>query len=102
MEPRTIELNARTQYGENLSTELYQRMQQNHEQSGQLAREYADTAIDRNTEDHNKKANPREFKEGDWVLLEMKNFLSKNRKLSEIYKGPYIIVKINANNTGRY
>ena len=98
-EPRTIELNSRTLYGENLSTELYQRMQHSHEQYRQLAREHADTAIDRNTEDHNKKANPRKFREGEWVLLEVKNFLSKNRKLSEIYKGPYIIVKINANNT---
>jgi hypothetical protein len=32
MEPKTIEFNATTQYGENLSTELYQRMQHNHEQ----------------------------------------------------------------------
>jgi hypothetical protein len=31
--------------------------------------------------------------------LEVKNFESKNRKLAEIYKGPYIIVKINKNNT---
>ena len=102
MEPRTIEFNARTQYGEDHSTELYQRMQHSHEQYRQLAREYADEAIDRNTKDHNKKAYPRQFHEGEWVLLEVKNFESKNRKLSEIYKGPYIIVKINKNNTVLY
>ena len=32
-------------------------------------------------------------------MLEVKNFESKNKKLSEIYKGPYIIVKVNKNNT---
>jgi hypothetical protein len=32
------------------------------------------------------------------MLLKVNNFESKNRKLSEIYKGKYIIVKINANN----
>jgi hypothetical protein len=53
MEPRTIEFNARTQYGEDQSTELYQRMQHSHEQFRQLAREHADEAIDRNTKDHN-------------------------------------------------
>ena len=33
------------------------------------------------------------------VLLEQRNFLSNNKKLSEIYKGPYIVVKVNPNNT---
>jgi hypothetical protein len=41
----------------------------------------------------------RQCHEGEWVLLEVKNFESKNKKLSEIYKGPYIIVKMNKNNT---
>ena len=36
---------------------------------------------------------------GDLVLLEQRNFLGKNKKLSEIYKGPYIVVKVNPNNT---
>jgi hypothetical protein len=47
MEPRTIEFNARTQYGENLSTELNQKMQFSHEQYGQLAREHLEEAIDK-------------------------------------------------------
>jgi len=98
-EPRTIEFNARTQYGEDHSTELYQRMQHSHEQYRQMAREHADEAIERNTKDHDKKAYPRKFHEGEWVLLEVKNFESKNKKLSEIYKGPYIIIKVNQNNT---
>jgi hypothetical protein len=65
MAPRTIEFNARTQYGENPSTELYQRIQHSHEQYRQLAREHADKAIDRNTKDHVKKAYPRQFHEGE-------------------------------------
>jgi hypothetical protein len=58
MELRTIEFNARTQYGENHSTELYQRKQHNHEQYPQLAGEHSDDAINRNTKNHNKKAYP--------------------------------------------
>jgi bifunctional N-acetylglucosamine-1-phosphate-uridyltransferase/glucosamine-1-phosphate-acetyltransferase GlmU-like protein len=55
--------------------------------------------MDRNTKDHNKKAYPRQFHEGEWVLLDVKNFESNNKKLSEFYKGPYIFVKVNKNNT---
>ena len=33
------------------------------------------------------------------VLLEVKDFLHKNKKLAEIYKGPYIITKVSENNT---
>ena len=36
---------------------------------------------------------------GDLVLLEQRNFLGKNRKLSEVYKGPYIVIKVSPNNT---
>ena len=39
------------------------------------------------------------FKLDDLVLLEKYDFLGKNRKLSDIYKGPYIVVKFNSNNT---
>ncbi len=56
MEPKTIKFNARTQCGENLSSELYQKMQHNHEHYRQMSREYYDAAIDKNTEDHNIKA----------------------------------------------
>jgi hypothetical protein len=45
MKPRTIEFNARTQYGENFSTEHYQRMQHKHEKYRQLAIEHSDKAI---------------------------------------------------------
>lgn len=36
----------------------------------------------------------REFKEGDFVVMEdFSSYIGKNRKLSEKYKGPYIITK---------
>ena len=64
-----------------------------------MAREHTETAITRNISDHDKKAFPRKFKIGDMVLLEVKDFLHKNRKLAEIYKGPYIITRVSDNNT---
>ena len=80
-------------YGENTSTELYQPMQLSHNTYRQLTDKNAEKSISENVKQHNKKANPRSFKVGDLVLLEQRNFLGKNRKLSEIYKGPYIVVK---------
>ena len=56
-------------------------------------------AIERNIKDHNNTAYPRFSKVGDMVLLQVKNFLNKNKKLAEGYKGPYIITKISDNNT---
>ena len=32
------------------------------------------------------------------VLLESKYFLHKNKKLAEVYKGPYIITRVSENN----
>ena len=86
-------------YGEDKSTELFQTMQASHEDIRKVAREHTEEAIKRNVSDHNKKAFPRKFKIGDLVLLEVKNFLHKNRKLAEIYKGPYIITRVSDNNT---
>jgi transposase InsO family protein len=99
-QPRTANFSEqRPRYGENTSTELYQRMQLSHNTYRQLAHQNAEKSISDNVMQHNKKANPRSFKVGDLVLLEQRNFLGKNRKLSEIYKGPYIVVKVNPNNT---
>ena len=33
------------------------------------------------------------------MLLEVKDFLHKNKKLAQIYKGPYVITRISDNNT---
>ena len=35
----------------------------------------------------------------EWVLLKVQNFLGKNRKLAETFKGPYQITKVNENGT---
>ena len=58
----------------------------------------AEKSISENVKPHNKKANPRSFKVGELVFLEQRNFLGKNKKLAEIYKGQNILVKVNPNN----
>ncbi len=42
---------------------------------------------------------PRTFKEGERVLLKVKDFKLKNRKLCEEWKGPFYITKVFPNNT---
>ena len=74
-------------------------MQTSHEKLREVAREHTEKAIKRNVSDHDKKAFPRKFKLGDLVLLEVKDFLHKNKKLAKIYKGPYVITRISDNNT---
>ena len=75
-------------YGEDKSTELFQTMQTSYEDIHKVARDHTENAIERNVRDHDKKAFPRKFQVGDMVLLEVKDFPHKNKKLSEIYKGP--------------
>ena len=82
-----------------MGTELYQRMQLSHDTYRELAHKNDEKSILENVKQHNKKANPRSFQVGDLVLLEQKIFLGKNRKLAEIYMGPYIVIKVNSNNT---
>ena len=74
-------------------------MQTSHENLRKVAREHNETAIKRNVRDHDKKAFPRKFKIGDLVLLEVKDFLHKNKKLAENYKEPYVITRVSDNNT---
>ena len=98
-EARTANFNQRRQYGEETGTELFQRMETSHESMRQLAREHTDVAIKRNVQDHDKKANPRSFKVGDTVLIQVKDFLTKNKKLAESFKGPFLITRVSPNNT---
>ncbi len=58
-----------------------------------------DHAIETYTRDHYKKLHPRKFNEGDKVLLKVKDFKFKNRKLCEEWKGPFIITKVFPNKT---
>ncbi len=98
MEPRTIELNARTQYGENLIVDIYQIMQHSHEQYRQLVNEHSDTAIDKKTKDHNKKHTQENSKKVNGYCLRWGIFKEKNWNLSEIYKEQHKILKINSSN----
>ena len=98
-EARTINFNQRKQYGEDSGTELFQRMQISHESMRQLAREQTNSAINRNVKDHDKTAHPRTFKVGDTVLIEVKDYLNKNKKLAECFKGPFLVTRVSPNNT---
>ena len=46
-----------------------------------LAHQNNEKAVDKNSENHDKKLMPRKFKEGEKVLLKVKDFKVKNRKL---------------------
>ena len=85
---RTINFRENTKhYGEDKGTELFQTMQTSHEKLREVAKQHTEQAIKRNVSDHDREAFPRKFKLGDLVLLEVKDFLHKNKKLAEIYKG---------------
>ena len=63
-------------------------MQTSHEKLREVAREHTEEAIKRNVSDHDKKAFPRKFKLGDLVLLEVKDFLHKNKKTGQNLQRP--------------
>jgi hypothetical protein len=99
LDARTQDFEPKQLYGEDLPTDLYQRMQACHIMAKKPAMESTDKAIDTYTKEHNKTLNPRTFKEWDKVLLKVKDFKLKNRKLCEEWKGPFIITKVFPNNT---
>ncbi len=76
-------LNHSKLYGEDLPTELYQRMQACQYMAKNLAMSSTDHAIETYTKDHDKKLHPRTFNAGDKVLLKVKDFKLKNKKLCE-------------------
>ena len=102
VEPRTIanpSPDIRMQYGEDFGTELYQRMKVCHQMAKETARANNDEAIEKSVTYYNTKVKPMEFQEGELVLLKVHNFLGKNRKLAETFKGPFIVTKVNENGT---
>ena len=44
--------------------------------------------------DHNPKAQEHEYKVGQQIWLDERNFLSKHRKLAANWSGPFIITKV--------
>ena len=102
LEPRTMvnqTPDIEMKYGEDFGTELYQRMKAGHQMARETARETNDEAIEKSVSYYNSKVKPIKFMENEWVLLKVQNFLGKNRKLSETFKGPFIITKVNENGT---
>ena len=67
--------------------------------SRELAKESTDEAIENSIPYYNSKVRQISFKEGELVLLKIQNFLGKNKKLAETYKGQYKITKVNDNGT---
>ena len=80
---RTPDFDTKKLYGEDLPTDLYQRMQVCHDMAKSLAHQCNKEAVDKYAKDHDKKLTPRTFKEGERVLLKVKDFTLKNRKLCE-------------------
>jgi hypothetical protein len=100
LEPRTAENSnpyVRRQYGEDLGTEMFQRLQTCQNLARKIASEYNDRSIEESTKYFNSKVIPVEFKEEDWVLMSEHNFLHKN--LGETFKGPFKITKVHPNGT---
>jgi hypothetical protein len=62
-----------------------------HHIAKQTALKNTEKNIDKYTEGKNRTLKSRTFKDGKKVLLKVKDFKLKNRKLSEEWKGPFII-----------
>ncbi len=67
----------------------------------ETARENNDEAIKKSVSYYNTKVKPIKFKERELVLLKIHNFLGKNRKLEDTFKGPFVVTKINDKGTIR-
>jgi hypothetical protein len=65
----------------------------------QTALKNTDKNIDKYTEGHNRTLKSRTFKEGEKVLLKVKDLKLNNRKLCDKWKGPFIITKVFPNQT---
>jgi hypothetical protein len=94
IEARTPDFDSRTLYGEDLPTDFYQRLQVCHQIGKLTALENTDKNIDKYTKGHDKTLKTRTFKEGEKVLLKVKAFKLKKRKLFDEWKGPFIITKV--------
>jgi len=87
------ELN-RPHYGEDLPTELMQRLQV----ARNIARSFMDKAALDNKRQHDIKAVQRQFHVNQEVLLDEHSFLNKNQKLCEKFSGPHLVTKVLGNN----
>ena len=77
-------------YGEALPAEWLQRLQL----CRQLATQESLQSSGSYEDHHNRSAVPHTYQVGQLVLLNMQNFLGKNRKLADNWEGPYPIVKV--------
>ena len=77
-------------YGEDPVTEWVTRLKQ----ARDLAAQNSWAANEKYKEHHDAKADPHKFVVGQQVLVDIRNFLGKNRKLSPNWEGPYPITRI--------
>ena len=102
LEPRTAQNpnpDLRKFYGEDMGTDMFQRLQICQDLTRKVASENNDTSIEDSTKYFNSKVKQVVFQENDWVLLKEHNFLHKNRKIAETFKGPFKVTKVHENGT---
>ena len=78
---------------------MFQRLQICQQLARKIASENNDASIEESTKYFNSKVKQVLFQENDWVLLKEHNFLHKNKKIAETFKGPFKITKMNQNGT---
>jgi hypothetical protein len=77
-----------------LGSEMFQRLQICQNLSRKITREHNDNSNEESTKYFNLKVKSVNFKEDDSVLMKEHNFMHKNRKLAETFKGPFKITKV--------
>jgi hypothetical protein len=80
IEARTPDFDTKTLYGEDLPSDFYKRLEVCHHIAKQAALNNTDKNIDKYTEGHKKTLQSRTFKEGEKVLLKVKDFKLKKKQ----------------------
>ena len=82
-----------------MGTEMFRRLQICQQLARKIAGENNDQSIENSTDYFNSKVKPVKFEVDDWVLMKEHNFLHKNRKIAETFKGPFRVTQVNENGT---
>jgi glucuronate isomerase len=79
----------RQHYGEDLGTDIYQRLKICQELARKIVSKNNEESIENSTKYFNSKVKPVTFEESEWVLLKEHNFVTE--KLADTFKGPFQI-----------
>jgi len=77
-------------YGEDPVSEWLSRLQQ----ARVLSSQNLWAANEKYKEYHDSRASPQKYQVGQQVLVDVRNFLGKNKKLAPIWEGPYPITRV--------